>query len=124
MGNVSRCDMNLKPEVRISLHVVLILFFFYRYAYVEFECSEESTAAMSERNEQELNGQAMNIEYFIMSKRDSTSRKSGAENPSKTLYVGNLSEYTTEQSLKDSFGNAISARMPTNHATGGHRGLV
>uniref|UniRef100_A0A8I6YP00 PABP n=1 Tax=Hordeum vulgare subsp. vulgare TaxID=112509 RepID=A0A8I6YP00_HORVV len=68
------------------------------YAYVNFSSPADAARALEMLNFTPVNGKPIRIMY---SNRDPSSRKSGAAN----IFIKNLSESTTEDNLKELFGN-------------------
>ena len=97
-------------------------FSLHRFAYVQFRSHMGAKSTMNRMQGEEVSGQKMHIEFFKMNEQDEVTINISQQNPSRTLYVGNLSAVTTEDMLKSSFETALHARMPTNHNTGMHRG--
>jgi len=48
----------------------------------------------------------------------------GDNEPSSTVYVGNLSYHTTKETLMEEFPGCVSVNIPTDRETGRPRGCV
>ncbi|KAL6469532.1 hypothetical protein MHYP_G00230560 [Metynnis hypsauchen] len=90
------------------------------YAFVEFESTEDAKEALDSCNNTEVEGRTIRLE-FRQSRGDGGGK--GSSGPTKTLFVKELSDDTTEQMLRDSFEGAVSARIATDKKTGSSKGF-
>ncbi|KAL6469534.1 hypothetical protein MHYP_G00230580 [Metynnis hypsauchen] len=91
------------------------------YAFVEFESTEDAKEALDSCNNTEVEGRTIRLE-FRQSRGDGGGK--GSSGPTKTLFVKGLSEDTTEQTLRDSFEGAVSARIAIDKKTGSSKGYA
>ncbi|OUM64964.1 hypothetical protein PIROE2DRAFT_24758, partial [Piromyces sp. E2] len=100
------------------------------YGYVDFADKATAEKAVNEYNGKELDGREVRLD-FANSPNKSSKPKKNYDNkprsaPSKTVFIGNLSWNTTEQTLSDMFneyGNVVSIRIPTEKETGRKKGF-
>lgn len=95
------------------------------FAFLEFETKEEVALYLDEKQGAEFGGMTLTLDAENGKKKNAEARgKSGAE-PGKTkvLFVKNLSYDSTNDSLKDAFDGATSARIATFQDSGKSRGF-
>eukprot|EP00833_Pecoramyces_ruminatium_P008672 jgi/Orpsp1_1/1182704/evm.model.c7180000082318.2 len=100
------------------------------YGYVDFADKASAEKAVKEYNGKELDGREVRLD-FANSPNKSSKPKKNYDNkprsaPSKTVFIGNLSWNTSEQTLSDMFneyGNVVSIRIPTEKETGRKKGF-
>ncbi|CCU81352.1 RNA binding domain containing protein [Blumeria hordei DH14] len=92
------------------------------FGYVEFESVKEAEAAISGKNQTELEGRRMIVNFQAKSKRSNK-----VNPPSNTLFVGNLAFEMTDSDLNKLFKevrNVIDVRVAVDRRTGQPRGFA
>lgn len=92
------------------------------FGYVEFETVKEAEAAISAKNQSELEGRRMIVNFQAKSKRSNKINP-----PSNTLFVGNLAFEMTDSDLNKLFKevrNVIDVRVAVDRRTGQPRGFA
>ncbi|KAJ5042116.1 uncharacterized protein L3040_004674 [Drepanopeziza brunnea f. sp. 'multigermtubi'] len=96
------------------------------FGYVEFESIEQATAAIEGKNQAVLEGRRLVVNYMNKSQRS----PAGAEpvnEPSKTLFIGNLAFEMSDADLNKLFRdirNVIDVRVAIDRRTGQPRGFA
>jgi nucleolin len=100
------------------------------FGYVDFETPEQAQKAL-ELKDTEVDGRAINVD-LAQSKNDTPKSTPGdraqkfgdkISEPSATLFVGNLSFNSSQDSLYELFGaEVVSVRLPTDRETGQPKG--
>jgi nucleolin len=105
-----------------------------RFAFVTFESPEDAAKAITAFHEVEVDGRPCNASYALDSKPQNGAQggfqqredKPKSE-PSATLFVGNLSFNSSEDSLRSVFaqyGDVMGVRVPTDRESGRMKGCV
>jgi nucleolin len=96
-----------------------------RFGYVEFETTEQATAAIEAKHQTIFEGRRLVVNYQV---QRSTSFSDGSNNPpSKTLFVGNLAFEMTDADLNKLFReirNVTDVRVAIDRRTGQPRGFA
>ncbi|EEH10240.1 nucleic acid-binding protein [Histoplasma capsulatum G186AR] len=94
------------------------------FAYVQFDSVEAAEAAISEMNMSIYEGRRIVVNY---STRNSAAPRTRASEPTKTLFIGNLSFEMTDRELNDLFRdipNVDDVRVSVDKRTGRPRGFA
>lgn len=101
------------------------------FGYVDFETAEQAQAAL-ELKGTDVDGRPINVDLAQQKTQGDTPRSDRAQKfgdkisePSATLFVGNLSFNSNEDTLYETFGQVgeiISVRVPTDRETGQVKG--
>ena len=103
------------------------------FGYVDFDTVEAATAAVNALNQQLFEGRRINVQYAAfstkqMEKTRTTDRPARPMNqPSKTLFIGNMSFEMTDRDLSNLFRgirNVIDVRVAIDRRTGQPRGFA
>lgn len=98
------------------------------FGYVTFENQEDATAAMENLNQQVFEGRRMNVQYHKPRTLVRTPRTPTESNqPSKTLFIGNISFEMSDKDLNDLFRdirNVLDVRVAIDRRTGQPRGFA
>src|SRR6195952_2093767 len=101
---------------------VVFLLTCHRFGYVEFETTEQATAAIETKHQSVHEGRRLVVNYQNVNKRQR------AENePSKTLFIGNLAFEMSDLDLNKLFRdirNVIDVRVAIDRRTGQPRGFA
>lgn len=97
------------------------------FGYVEFDSIEDATRAVESSNQQVFQGRRLAVQFHRP--RQNTNRRSpgGANPPSKTLFIGNMSFEMSDKDLSDLFRevrNVIDVRIAIDRRTGQPRGFA
>ncbi|XP_069753179.1 nucleolin isoform X2 [Narcine bancroftii] len=84
------------------------------FAIVKFASIEDAKEALESCNNTEIEGRNVRLEFF---------NQGGSGGASKTLFVRGLSDDTTEETLKEAFEGAESARIVTERESGRSKGF-
>lgn len=105
-----------------------------RFGYVTFNTEAEATKAKEALNQTEFQGRRMNINYQVNRSRPQTGGRDGGRSqaprinePSKTLFVGNMSYEMSDKDLSDLFRqcvNVVDVRVAIDRNTGSPRGFA
>lgn len=93
-----------------------------RFGYVEYETIEQATAAIEAMHSTVFEGRRMIVNY-----RASTKRSLDKNEPSKTLFIGNLAFEMSDSDLHKLFRdirNVIDVRVAIDRRTGQPRGFA
>lgn len=93
-----------------------------RYAYIEFDTTEQATAAYEARNGSLYEGRNLVVNY--MARR---TRARGPEKPTKTLFIGNIAFELSDAELNRLFRdirNVVDVRVAIDRRTGQPRGFA
>ncbi|OCK93471.1 uncharacterized protein K441DRAFT_661329 [Cenococcum geophilum 1.58] len=98
------------------------------FGYVTFENQEDATAAVENLNQQVFEGRRMNVQYHKPRTLVRTPRAPNQSNqPSKTLFIGNMSFEMSDKDLNDLFRdirNVLDVRVAIDRRTGQPRGFA
>lgn len=103
------------------------------FGYVDFDTVEGATAAVNALHQQLFEGRRINVQYAAfstkeMQKNRPSERASRPMNqPSKTLFIGNMSFEMTDRDLSNLFRgirNVIDVRVAIDRRTGQPRGFA
>jgi nucleolin len=101
-------------------------FIAFRFGYVEFENVDDATAAIASLNQQLFRGRRMAVQYHRKRASD-LSRPRQPNDPSKTLFIGNMSFEMSDKDLNDLFRevrNVVDVRVAIDRRTGQPRGFA
>jgi len=93
------------------------------FGYVEFETVEQATAALEASHNAVLRGRRMNVQYVHRPNQGAN----GSSEPSKTLFIGNLSFDMTDADFDKLFTDitgCVDVRIAMDRATGQPRGFA
>lgn len=103
------------------------------FGYVEFANADDAATALKAKNQSDLDGRALNVDFSVPRTNDAERPAARAKaygdsiSPeSATLFVGNISFDATEDILGEEFGNwgtVTSVRLPTDMQTGAPKGF-
>jgi nucleolin len=94
----------------------------YRYAYLEFDTTEEATAAIEAKNQTVFEGRRLIVNYI-----NRTPRTRETNPPSKSLFIGNLAFEMSDADLNSLFRdirNVLDVRVAIDRRTGQPRGFA
>ncbi|KAF2806983.1 uncharacterized protein BDZ99DRAFT_465732 [Mytilinidion resinicola] len=98
------------------------------FGYVTFAEINDATAAIENLNQQVFEGRRMNVQYHIQRERPaSVSTPRSPQQPSKTLFIGNMSFEMSDKDLNDLFRdirNVMDVRVAIDRRTGQPRGFA
>ncbi|KAF2836523.1 RNI-like protein [Patellaria atrata CBS 101060] len=101
------------------------------FGYVEFENKEDAAKALERLNQQIFEGRRMTVQYHKRSERSETRGVPKYERkptePSKTLFIGNMSFEMSDKDLNDLFReirNVLDVRVAIDRRTGQPRGFA
>ncbi|GCB78927.1 hypothetical protein scyTo_0020730, partial [Scyliorhinus torazame] len=86
------------------------------FAFVKFESVEDAKEALENHSNTEIEGRTVRLDFSNQGNRS-------GDGPSKTLFVRGLSDDTTEETLKEAFEGAESARVATDRESGRSKGF-
>ena len=100
------------------------------FGYVLFATSEAAKKAVAKMNGNEIDGRAIKVDFAAGRAPNPAARAKQfgdtASEPSKVLFVGNVSFEATEDSLWELFseyGDIVNVRLPTDRETGSMKGF-
>ncbi|XP_048397924.1 nucleolin [Stegostoma tigrinum] len=85
-------------------------------AFVKFESIEDAKEALENHSNTEIEGRTVRLDFSNQGHRS-------GDGPSKTLFVRGLSDETTEETLKEAFEGAESARIAMDRESGRSKGF-
>ena len=99
------------------------------FGYVEFETVDQAAAAMEALDQQVFEGRRMAVQYAVSNrpKLPATNEAGFRHNPSRTLYIGNMSYEMSDKDLNDLFRevkNVTDVRVAIDRRTGQPRGYA
>ncbi|XP_067851345.1 nucleolin [Heptranchias perlo] len=86
------------------------------FAFVKFESIEDAKEALENHSNTEIEGRTVRLDFSNQGQRS-------GDGPSKTLFIRGLSDDTTEETLKEAFEGAESARIATDRESGRSKGF-
>uniref|UniRef100_UPI00398E8EA9 nucleolin n=1 Tax=Pristiophorus japonicus TaxID=55135 RepID=UPI00398E8EA9 len=86
------------------------------FAFVKFESIEDAKEALENHGNTEIEGRTVRLDFSNQGQRS-------GDGPSKTLFIRGLSDDTTEDTLKEAFEGAESARIATDRDSGRSKGF-
>jgi RNA recognition motif-containing protein len=92
------------------------------FGYVEFETTEQATAAIEAKHQTTFEGRRLVVNYIAKTQRPSSNNP-----PSKTLFIGNLAFEMSDTDLNKLFRdirNVIDVRVAIDRRTGQPRGFA
>jgi RNA recognition motif-containing protein len=97
------------------------------HGYVEFESIEDARRAIEQMNQQILEGRRMIVNYRAPIVAPRAPNYARSAEPSRTLYIGNMSYEMTDQDLNELFRdirNVIDVRVAIDRRTGTPKGFA
>lgn len=97
------------------------------FGYVEFESVNDATAAIEKANQQVFQGRRLAVQFHRPRQPLNRRNQGGANPPSKTLFIGNMSFEMSDKDLSDLFRevrNVIDVRIAIDRRTGQPRGFA
>jgi nucleolin len=98
-----------------------------RFGYVEFEEISSAGAAVKALNQEVFQGRRMAVQYHRRREPISLTQPRQPNEPSKTLFIGNMSFEMSDKDLNDLFRevrNVIDVRVAIDRRTGQPRGFA
>ncbi|XP_057182411.1 nucleolin isoform X2 [Triplophysa rosa] len=115
------------PEKSVSIKIPLNIGNQKGRAFMEFTSVEDAIEALKTVNKAEIEGQSVTRCHTVFSQSKKMEEKVEGERwssrPLKTLFVRGLSEETKDQTLKNAFDGAVSAKIITDRDTGSSKGF-
>lgn len=105
-----------QPEYRVTNDLL------HRFAYIEFPSVDEATAAIQAKHQTVYEGRTLVVNYMAKTKRPNAQNQ-----PSKTLFIGNLAFEMSDADLNKLFRdirNVIDVRVAIDRRTGQPRGFA
>jgi RNA recognition motif-containing protein len=98
-----------------------------RFGYVEFENQADAAAAITALNQAVLQGRRMAVQFHRPRPAPNLTQPREPNNPSKTLFIGNMSFEMSDKDLNDLFRevrNVVDVRVAIDRRTGQPRGFA
>lgn len=100
---------------------------FGRFGFVEFKTLQDAERAQKELNKKTLGGRSMAVQFHLRREpRNQVARKAQVNEPSKCLFIGNMSFQMSDKDLNDLFRNitnVLDVRVAVDRRSGQPRGF-
>jgi nucleolin len=97
------------------------------FGYVEYENVDDAVRAVESSNQQVFQGRRLAVQFHRPRQAINSRTQGGANPPSKTLFIGNMSFEMSDKDLSDLFRevrNVIDVRIAIDRRTGQPRGFA
>jgi RNA recognition motif-containing protein len=97
------------------------------FGYVEYENVDDAVRAVESSNQQVFQGRRLAVQFHRPRQPINSRTQGGANPPSKTLFIGNMSFEMSDKDLSDLFRevrNVIDVRIAIDRRTGQPRGFA
>lgn len=98
------------------------------FGYVEFDSVDSATAALNALNQKVFQGRRLAVQYHVRREpRNGARRESTPQQPTKTLFIGNMSFQMSDKDLNDLFRdvrNVLDVRVAIDRRSGQPRGFA
>ncbi len=97
------------------------------FGYVEFETTKEAESAIGMLHQQVFMGRRINVQFHIPRPRRTLTIPNKPSDPTKTLFIGNMSFEMTDKDLNELFReirNVLDVRVAIDRRTGQPRGFA
>jgi nucleolin len=98
-----------------------------RHGYIEYESVEDAQRAIEQMNQQVFEGRRMIVNFRAPVVAPRPSLRARSNEPTRTLFIGNMSYDMTDQDLNDLFRdirNVIDVRVAIDRRTGTPKGFA
>lgn len=111
--------------IEINFHAELAIK--YRFGYIEFENTDDAVKALQAMNQSVFHGRRMAVQFHRKREPINLTRPRYPAEPSKTLFIGNMSFEMSDKDLNDLFRevrNVVDVRVAIDRRTGAPRGFA
>ncbi len=98
-----------------------------RFGYIEFENTEDAIKALQAMNQSVFQGRRMAVQFHRKREPMNLTQPRPINEPSKTLFIGNMSFEMSDKDLNDLFRevrNVVDVRVAIDRRTGAPRGFA